>query len=126
MDVIQNFAIAGKEEETSSTKSLRLMIKLNDDPTKGKFVNVLTGISDYQLLDSFFKTHRTRLKTKGLQGQFLKMDVCKFQTLIKLKLNNHSDWDKWLARLLEVTQDYALVPPLWIYSYKCLFSEHKI
>ena len=45
---------------------------------------------------------------------------------MKLKLNNHSDWDKWLARLLKVTQDYALMLPLWIYGYKCLFSEHKM
>ena len=36
-----------------------------------------------------------------------------FCTLIKIKLNNHSDWDKWLMGILEVTQDHALVhiPP---------------
>ena len=34
--------------------------------------------------------------------------------------------NKWLSRLTEVTQDYALVPPLWHYGYECLFSGHKI
>ena len=45
---------------------------------------------------------------------------------MKLKLNNHSDWDMWLAGLREVIQDYALVPPPWICGYECLLSEHKI
>ena len=45
---------------------------------------------------------------------------------MKMKLNIHSDWKCWLAKLLEVTQDYAPVLPLWIFSYKRLFSDHKI
>ena len=43
-----------------------------------------------------------------------------------MKLNVHSDWDRWLSKLLEVTQDYALVLPLWIFAYERLFSDHKI
>ena len=68
MGMIQNTAVAEKEEKTSSAKSSRLMIKRNNDPTKGGFVDVLKGIGDHQLLTSLFETQRTRLKTKGLQG----------------------------------------------------------
>ena len=106
MDVIQNDTIADLGEKTSSMKSSKLMIQLNDKPTKCEFVDVcdvLKGIGDYQLFSRFFESQRMRLKTKGLQGQFLKMDVCKFYTLMKIKLNNHSDWDKWLVRLCNCT-----------------------
>ena len=50
----------------------------------------------------------------GLQGQFLKMDVAKFQSLMKIKLNAHADWERWLAKRLEVSQDCALVLALGI------------
>ena len=50
----------------------------------------------------------------GLQGQFLKMDVDKFQSLMKIKLNAHADWERWLAKRLEVSQDCALVLALGI------------
>ena len=54
------------------------------------------------------------------------MDVSKFLNLMKIKLNVHADWEKWLSKRLEVTQDYVLVLPLWRLAYKRLFSEHKI
>ena len=43
-----------------------------------------------------------------------------------MKLNVHSDWDRWLSKLLEMSQDYAQVLPLWIFAYERLHSEHKI
>ena len=42
-----------------------------------------------------------------------------------MKLNVHSNWDRWLSKLLEVTQDYAPVLPLWIFAYERLISDHK-
>ena len=53
------------------------------------------------------------------------MDVAKFQGLMKIKLNVHTDWESWLAKLLEVSQDYALVLPLWHLAYERLYAEHK-
>ena len=64
----------------------------------------------YQLFNQFFDSQQIWLKTKGLQGQFLKMDVSEFQRM-KIKLNVHADWERWLRKLLEVSQDYALVLP---------------
>ena len=54
------------------------------------------------------------------------MDVHKFQNLMKINHNVHADWERWLDKLLEVSQDYALVLPLWHFAYKRLYSEHKI
>ena len=54
------------------------------------------------------------------------MDVAKFQSLMKIKLNLHANWERWLARRLEVSQDYALVLPLWHLAYEKLYAEHKI
>ena len=54
------------------------------------------------------------------------MDVTKFQGLMKMKLNVHSHWDRWLSKLLEVSQDYALVLLVCIFAYERLFSDHKI
>ena len=45
---------------------------------------------------------------------------------MKIKLNVHADWERWLSKLLEVSQDYALVLPLWHFAYERLYSEHKI
>ena len=45
---------------------------------------------------------------------------------MKMKLNVHSDWDRWLSKLLKVTQDYAPMPPLRIFAYERLLSDHKI
>ena len=97
-----------------------------DQLTKGKFTEILKQLGNFQLLTQFFDSQRLCLKTKGLQGHFLKMDVVKFQGLMKIKLNVHSDWDRWLTKLLEVSQDYALVLPLWHFADKRLHSDHKI
>ena len=103
MDVIQNVIISEKGEQTSSTKSSRLVIRLSDKTTKGGFFGILNRIGDYRLLVSFLETQRARLKIRGLHGQFLKMGTSELHTLMKLGLNNYSDWDRWLAKLLEVT-----------------------
>ena len=68
-----------------------LKLKLDNDVTKGVFVEILKEIGDHQLFNQFYDLQRVRLKTKGLQGQFLKMDVSKFHTLMKIKLNTHAD-----------------------------------
>ena len=96
--------------------SSKLKLKLNNNVTKGAFVEILKEIGDHQLFNQFYDSQRIRLKTKGLQGQILKMDMSKFHTLVKIKLSTHADWEKWLSKLLEVTQDYALVLPLWDFS----------
>ena len=98
----------------------------NDQLMKGKIVEILKQLGDFQLFTEFYESQRLRLKTKGLTGQFLKMDVAKFQGLMKMKLNVHSDWDRWLSELPEVSQDYALALPLWIFTYERLYSDHKI
>ena len=89
-------------------------------------MEILKQLGDFQLFNQFYESQRLRLKTKGLTGQFLKMDIAKLQGLMKMKLNVHSDWDRWLPKLLEVSQDYALVLPLWIFAYERLCSDHKI
>ena len=86
--------------------------KFNNSLTKGKSWEILEPLDDLELFKQFYQSQRLRLKTKGLTGQFSKMDVPKFQGLIKMKLNMHSDWNCWLLKLLKVTQDYALVLPL--------------
>ena len=113
-------------EKTSSTKSSGLITKLNDDLTKGEFVDVLKDMADCGLLSSFLKAQQMRLRTEGLQRQFLRMDACEFQTSMNIELDDHSDWETRLTGLLEVTQDYELVAPLWAYTHKRLFSEHQI
>ena len=40
MDMIQNAAVAEKEEATLSANSSRLVVRLNDDTTKGGFVSI--------------------------------------------------------------------------------------
>ena len=117
----------GDRNPTLSTQNtFNLKNMFNDQLTKGKFVEILKQLGDFQLFEQFYQSQRLCLKTKGLSGQFLKMDVSKFQGLMKMKLNVHSDWDRWLPKLLKVTQDYALVLPLWIFTYERLFSGHKI
>ena len=54
------------------------------------------------------------------------MDVFEFQGLMKMKLNVYADWDRWLTKMLEVSQDCALVLPLWHFAYERLYSDHKI
>ena len=98
----------------------------NDNLTKGKFVKILKQLDDLELFELFFQSQRLRLKMKGLTGQFSKMDVSKFLGLMKTKLNVHSNWNRWLSKLLEVTQDHALVLPLWIFSYERLIPDHRI
>ena len=63
---------------------------------------------------------------EGLTEQFLKIDVAKFQGLMKIKLNVHANWDCWLTKLIEVPQDCALMLPLWHFVYERLYSDHKI
>ena len=82
--------------------------------------NLTKQLNDLELFELFFQSPRLRLKTKGLIGQFSKMDVSKFQGLMKVKLNIHSDWNRWSPKLL------ALILPLWIFSYERLFSDHTI
>ena len=54
------------------------------------------------------------------------MNVAKFQGLMKIKLNVHADWECWLAKLLEVSQDYALILPLWHLAYeKCILNTRS-
>ena len=91
-------------------------------------MEILKQLGDFQLFTQFYESQMLCLKTKGLTGQFLKMDVAKFQGLMKMKLNVHSDWDRWLSKLLDVSQDYAssLVLSLWIFAYERLYSDHKI
>ena len=45
---------------------------------------------------------------------------------MKIRLFTHSDWDQWLGKLLKVTQDYAMVQPLWIFGFEFLYPEHSI
>ena len=105
MELVQDITvIADRKEKTSSKMSSKLMLKLNDDVTKGAFIEIVKKFRTHQLFNHFYKLQRVRLK-----GQFLKMDVSKFYTLMKIKLSTHADWDRWLSRLLEVTQDCALV-----------------
>ena len=105
MELILDVAtIADRKEKNSSRVPSKLKLKLNDDATKGVFVEILKGIGDHQLFNQFYESQRVRLKTKGPQGQFLKMDVSKFHAPMKTKLNAHADWDRWLGRLPEVTQ----------------------
>ena len=58
----------------------------NNNPTNGKFVEILKQLDDLELFELFFQSQRLCLKTKGSTGQFSKMDVSKFQGLIKMKL----------------------------------------
>ena len=74
--------------------SSKLKLKLDDDITKGTFVEILKEIGTDQLFNQFYESQRVRLKTEGLQGQFLKMDVSKFYTRMKIKLNTHADWEE--------------------------------
>ena len=88
-------------------------------------MEILKQLGDLQLFTLFCNSGRLRLKTKGLTGQFLKMDVAKFQGLMKIKLNVHADWGRWLTKLLEMSQDYALVLPLWHFAYERLYSDER-
>ena len=88
--MVQNVTIAGKEEKTSSTQSLGLITRLNDDLTKGEFVN---ASKDMGVLEA----QQMGLRNEGLQRQFLQMDVCEIQTSINLELNHHSDWETSMA-----------------------------
>ena len=127
MELTTNIASIGDRRETISSRTpSNLKIKLDENVTKGAFVEILKEIGDHQLFSQFYDSQQIRLKTKGLQGQFLKMDVSKFQSLMKIKLNVHADWERWLTKLLEVSQDYAPVLPLWHFAYERLYSEHKI
>ena len=99
MNMFQNVTIAVKGEKTSSTKSPKLIMKLNNDRTKGEFVDVLKDIGDYKMLNSFLEAQRKRLKTEGLQGQFLKMDACEFQTSMNIELDTHPSRETWLKRI---------------------------
>ena len=47
----------------------------NNQLTKGKFVEILKQLGDFQLFKQFYQPQRLRLKTKGLTRQFFKMDV---------------------------------------------------
>ena len=127
MELIPNVATIGDwKEKISSRMSPNLKLKLDDEVTKGVLVEILNEIGHHQLSNQFYESQRVRLKTKGLQGQLLKIDVSKFHTLMKIKLNTHADREKWLTRPLEVTQGYALVLLLWHFEYERLVSEHKI
>ena len=88
-------------------------------------MEIVKQLNDLGLLELFFQSQKLRLKTNGLTGQFSKMDVPKFQGLMKVKFNIHSDWNCWLSKLLEVTQAYALVLPLWIFPCEVCFLTTK-
>ena len=55
MNELQDVTIAGKGEKASSTKSSELITKLNDDLTKGGFVDILKDIGDYEMSNSFLE-----------------------------------------------------------------------
>ena len=61
-----------------------MKIKLDDNITNGAFVKILKDLGNHQLFNQFYDSQRVRLKMKGLQGQFLKMDVAKFQSPMKI------------------------------------------
>ena len=52
-----------------------LVNMFNNNLMKGKFVETLKQLSDLELFELFFQSQRLCLKTKGLAGQLLKMDV---------------------------------------------------
>ena len=70
-----------------------LKTTFDDQLMKAKFVEILKQLGDLQLFAQFYDLQRLCLKTKGLIGQFLKMDVARFQGLMKIKLNVHADWE---------------------------------
>ena len=93
--------LLGDRNETFPTRNLsNLKTTCDDQLTKAKFIEILKQLGDLQLFTQFYDSQRLRLKTEGLQGQFLKMDVAKFQGLMKIKLNVHGNWERWLAKLL--------------------------
>ena len=100
--------IGDRNPTLSTLNTFNLTSMFNDQPMNGKFVEILKELGDFQHFEQFYQSQRLRLKTKGLTGQFVKMDVFKLQGLMKMKLNVHiyacSDWDRWLSKLLEVTQ----------------------
>ena len=55
MNELQDVTIAGKGEKASSTKSSELITRLNDDLTKGGFVDILKDIGDYEMSNSFLE-----------------------------------------------------------------------
>ena len=122
-----SITVLGDRDPAFSTQNMsNLKTMFGNQLTKGKFVAILKQLGDFQLFTQLYESQRLRLKTKGLTGQFLKMDLAKFQGLMKMKLNVHSDWGRWLSKLLEVSQGYALVLPLWIFAHERLYSDHKI
>ena len=92
----------GDRTSTISTRNINTFNLANmsdSNLTKGKFVQILKQLNDPELFELFFQSQRLCLKTKGLIGQFPKLDVSKFQGLMKVKLNIHSDWNRWLSKL---------------------------
>ena len=92
--------------------------ELDDNMTKGKFVNVLKDIDDSEMLDEFFKAQRRRLKNEGLPEQFLRMHDHEFRTYMGAVLEHHSDWEAWLTRLLEVSCSHENMTSLWTYIFE--------
>ena len=121
--------VIGDQNETFSTRNTsNLKTTFDHQLTKAEFVEILKQLGDFQLFIQFYDSQRLRLKTGGLQGQFLEKDVAEFQGLMKIKLNVHADWERWLAKLLEISQGCALVLPLWHPAYERLYecAEHTI
>ena len=84
--------MTGDRTSTLSTQNMfNLANMFNNNLMKGKFVEILKQLDDLELFEQFYQSHRLHLRTKGLTGQFSKMDLSKFQGLMKMKLNMHSD-----------------------------------
>ena len=90
--------------------------------TKGEIVALLKDINDRKLFEMFLRSQRKILENKGLVNEFVKMDVKKFEELMKFTLATHSDWAKWKGGLFDMSRDYAGIPALWHVAYERLYT----
>ena len=83
---------------------------LNEKMSKPEFVELLKDANELDLFESFLKSQRKLLESKGLTYMFAKMDVRKFQELMKATLAGHADWPRWKKALLEMSPGDRSLP----------------
>ena len=78
---------------------------LSPKTTKGELVALLKDINDRKLFETFLRLQRKILENEGLVNEFVKVDVKKFEELMKFTLATHSDWAKWKGGLFDMSRD---------------------
>ena len=78
MNANENVMIAGEGEKSSPTILSWFILELDENMTKGEFVNVLKDINGSEMLDEILEAERRRLKNEGLSEKFLRMHDYEF------------------------------------------------